>query len=175
MADEELELEEREDLGEEFVFAEALSNAQVENYLGDQSTITSLVRKAIDDLTEKFQHIDDKDNAEKIRVMKMLAQRNGVVLLGKSPLFKPLPGWNEPGRIDVFLAHWMGSAETDSDKRMEHVFVILFNRILEIAAYAGVPGVLPEQWQFQVDAVIHEFVNLCLGIDLPTQALMEAQ
>lgn len=162
------------DLSDDRPFEAAVSAAGRENYLGDRSVVESLVRKAVSDLVDKYQTIDDADEASKIQVMTMLAERNGLVLLGKSPLFTAQRRWNEPGGIDEFLAKWLGSSETDPDKRMEHAFVILFDQILEVAAYAGQEGVLPEQWQFQVDGIIHRFVSLCMGIDLPTQAIMEA-
>lgn len=173
MADEEELIDEERVLDDDDrPFEAALSAAGQENYLGERSVVEALVRKAIDDLTDKLQTTDDPK--EQARVMELLAQRNGLVLLGKSPLFAPQRRWNEAGGIDVFLAKWMGSSETDPDKVMEHVFIILFDQILEVAAYAGTEGVLPEQWQFQIDGIIHRFVSLCMGIDLPTQAIMEA-
>lgn len=153
-------------------FVNATKAAGGENYLGERGVVEALVRKTVADLLDKWQLIDNDDSAAKQRVMKMLATRAGLILLGKSPLFVPVHRWNEPGGIDEFLAKWQGSAETDPDDRMEHAFIELFDAVLSVAAYAGTEGVLPEQWQFQFDAEIYRFVSLCIGIDPPTQALM---
>lgn len=157
-------------ISEERLFEAAIDSAKQENYLGSRETVDALIRVAVSDMLDGVQKADG--SGSRIKAMDQVAKRTAATLLGQNKHFAPMRKWNEAGGIDVFCAKWLGSAETDSKKRMEHSIIILFNEILELCEFAGTPGVLDEQWKGSFDAIIEKYVGIFTGVDLPTQALM---
>lgn len=93
-----------------------------------------------------------------------LAKWLADVLLGKDPDYPGMPGWNEPGGIDRFVAGQVGAEETDPEIVLEHMATSLFAEVAQVAAYAGEDGVTDEQWQWQYEDALDRFTRLCLGI-----------
>lgn len=157
----------------ESLFADA-ANASAESaegtraYLGDPTVVEALLRLVLSEATKVINQ-DPTKGKKKIR---SLCRHAAKVLLGYEEAYAPVPGWNEPGAIDEFAAKWLGSAEADPVTRLEHTVLKLVLEALDIGDYAATPGVLPEQWKWQLDAMMQKYVGVLMGIDLPTQALM---
>ena len=152
---------------QESLFADSLTNLQTDNYLGDRLTIQAVLRYALGQVSTKLE--DGGDGQLVVSVVRPWSRWLSKVFLGQDNDYKPIHKWNEPGAIDEFCAKWIGSSETDPELRMEHVFVKFFNEILDLAEYAGTDGVLDEQWLFQMDLILENYINLLLGIDPATQ------
>lgn len=146
------------------VFEQALVDSKVDNFLGNYDTIDSMLRVSIATVLKE----DILNNVQGI--VRQQAQKIASILLGRDRNYIGVHHWNEPGHIDVFCALWMGSAETDPEKIMEHAIVIFFNEVLAQCGYSGTDGVLPEQWQFQINAIINRYVYFFLGVDAAAQA-----
>ncbi len=150
------------------LFGASLESASKPNYLGSRQVVEAVVRLSVSRMIEEFAKA--KDPASRQAVLQKEAKEVGDILIGDNSDYTPLHKWNEPGAIDEFSAKWLGSAETDPNGRMEHCMVKLYNEVLDIAEYANKPGVLEEQWDWQIGAIIDRYVSVFMGIDLPTQA-----
>jgi len=155
------------------LFAEALkrvANTEQVGYLGDPVIVESLLRTAIGDVMRKMTEATPPD--ERVQAVMSKSEEIGVILLGGSKHYSPMRNWNLPGKIDVFCAKWMGLADPDPVTRMKHALVKMFNELGALARYAGTKGVMPEQWKWQVDAIVQKYTSWFVGIDTPTQAIM---
>ena len=156
-----------EDLRNERLFEGSIGQP---NYLGDRGVVESVLRLAVQDMLDRMQHSE----AESARIHSMrLSAKNAVeVFLGMDENYAAMSKWNEPGFIDVFLAKWCGSKEVRARARVEHAMIKLFGEVLDLANYATEPGVLEEQWVWQVGATIGTYTSLFMGIDPPMQAIL---
>lgn len=159
--------EEERDPGEEVLFEEVARKIQGDNYLGNPIVVKTLLTHAASDFCDKFPDADTDE--ERLAVTSKIAKRTGKILLGKDPRYTTVPGWNTVGVIDAFAAKWLGSSETDPHTRMEHGVVKMLNEVLDISKYAGVAGVLPEQWWDQIDEVIERYAGVFMGQSIPEQ------
>ncbi len=155
-----------DDKSREPVFITTLRQSEKENYLGSYKNLDSLLRLVVSAVTGAK---TDKETKAQVKIQ---AKKLAGILLGKDKEFLPIHNWNSAGHIDMFLAKWLGIPDTDPEDRVESAVLDFILEILGIADYAGADGVLPEQWQFQVEASIQKFVYLFLGVDIPTQAIM---
>jgi hypothetical protein len=89
------------------------------------------------------------------------------IFLGKNPFFNSVPGWNEPGKIDVFLVREFNLGDTDPILRVATVLAELLLEMVNVAKYASQEGVVEEQWVWQVDAAIETYRNYMIGIVIP--------
>lgn len=146
--------------------AAAIQGTGTRPYLGDPTVIQAMLRHAI------YEYTTSPGKPEEI--VNKIASDNARTLLGKKPkTFEPVPGWNEPGGIDVFSAKWLGSSEKDPLQRMRHCIMMMLGDISDVVKYAAEPGVLPEQWQFQVDGIVEKYTYIFVGVDTPTQAILD--
>ncbi len=150
------------------LFDQSLQAQATGNYLGDSQVLHVLLRNTISDFCEKYP--EQETDAERTNVKRVLARRLATILLGKDKNFASLDTWNEPGGIDVFCAHWLGSSEKDPMAVMEHAVLLMLHEILDLADFVGMDGVLEEQWGFQVDAIIDRYVGIFIGLSPPQQA-----
>lgn len=137
-------------------------------YLGDRAMVNGLLRTVASGLLNSMASI--KDPADRIARLKRGCRNTAAALLGQRSRFAPMPGWNTPGGIDAFCAKWLGIAETDPKDRMESAVLQMMNELFEVADYAGTPGVLEEQWRWQIDATLDWYTDLFLGVSPPQQA-----
>jgi hypothetical protein len=80
----------------------ALANSDDPTYLGSADVVRDLIRTYLSEWSNFTDTDPDSDQIEAY-----LAKETPPVvdvLLGKNPDYKSLPGWNEPGKIDVFIA-----------------------------------------------------------------------
>lgn len=170
MTEEEQTSEERQKQRDADVpFVQALQNASNPNYLGDVQLLQTMLRfygkQAIDALAEKNQ-VDYKGDLQKI------ANRVSKILLGDDKSYTVVPGWNQPGRIDVALAESLGLDETNPQERMAHAFLLMVGDLTDIAYDAGANGILDEQWQGSVDALFERYALIFAGLDDAGQAAL---
>lgn len=156
--------------GQEVLFTEPLQKVKSGNYLGDRNNVSAILKMAVSRLL-----IEANTKAEVEAKVRRESIKLGKIFLGLEKDYQPMHNWNDIGHIDVFCAKWLGSAETLPNKRMEHTFVKFFTDILGVVGYAGQPGVLPEQWQFQITAIIDRYSYFLVGVDTPTQAILNIQ
>lgn len=152
----------------ESLFGDSLRSAASGNYLGDSQVLHALLRNTISDFCEKYP--EQETDAERTNVKRVLARRMAAILLGQNKNYVSLDKWNEPGGIDLFCAHWLGSSEKDPMAVMEHSVLLMLHDILDLASFVGMDGVLEEQWGFQVDAIINKYVGVFIGLSPPQQA-----
>jgi len=158
---------------DDVLFVDALAqvaNTEQIGYLGDPVIVESLLRSAISDVMSKMTEATPPE--QRIQAVMSKSEEVGAILLGGSKHYSPMRNWNLPGKIDVFCAKWIGLAEIDPVSRMKHALVKMFNELLVLAQYAGSKGVMPEQWKWQVDAIVQKYTSWFVGIDTPTQAIM---
>ena len=146
--------------GVELDLANAVVRANRQNYLGSPETVDYLLRdfarRAIhrvdpEDKTHQWAHADIADCVE-------LAN----IFLGKDQNFATIPNWNRPGRIDEFAKERM-NLQGDSQQIMGAVFREYLKDVYRLYQYA-IDGAAPESWEFQVDALVHEYTNILLGV-----------
>ena len=146
------------------VFGDSLDAVEHEDgYLGDPTYIGAMLRLFI---TEAMM------GARTTEAIEASAQSVAKVLLGEEGKAKRLVGWNEPGGIDEFAAKWCGVAETDPLKRMTGAVLKLLSDCCDVMDYAAKPGVTPDQWQFQIDALVQQYALLFIGVSPATLAGM---
>ncbi len=155
-----------EQLEADVPFARSVQQAGKSNYLGDYQVLDSLLRVAVSNV------MYDRQMPTFLQAVKKESVRLADILLGEDSDFQPLHNWNSPGHIDIFCAKWLGSDEATAEARMQHSILKFFTELEGLGQYAGTDGVLPEQYQFQVNAILQKYVYLFLGVDLPTQAAM---
>lgn len=162
---------ENEDKSNDRPFLAALKDAGHDTYLGDMEVVEYLVRLYIKSVVDSLEGVTVA-KAQRRRI-EQRARRMARIFLGKNKAYVPVHRWNEPGAIDEFCATWTGLAERDPMDRMEHFFVKLFREIMDVMVYADVDGILEEQWEWQLQAIVQRYVGFLLGIDRPMQAIME--
>ena len=140
-------------------------------YLGDPDVVDGLLRRFVYDAIRVIR--SEGKPEQKLRRVSRRASRLARVFLGKNNTDHTLQrGWNREGVIDVFVAKWCGSSETNATARIEHGLLNLVNDVMELADYAGDRSVLPEQWEWQLDAVMEKYVQIFMGVSPPNQALL---
>lgn len=149
------------------IFEQTLQDSQKDNYLGHYSVINALLRVSLADVLK--QNLTPENIAG---IVKIQAKKLAKILLGQDSNYVGMHHWNESGHIDKFCATWLGSEETDPEDVMEHTVVMFFGEALALIKYIETNGVLPEQWQFQVDAIVTKYVYTFLGVDNPLQAVL---
>lgn len=143
-----------------------------EGYLGSVRVVEGLLRVMVSDWTDAL-----GSGTATADLAKKLATEYSEILIGDRDGFGKVPGWTKPGGIDVFVASELGLPERGRDA-IENALVKMLTQTTEIVNYADEPGVLPEHWQWQVDAMFEEYVNLFLGVpgepaDEPSEPLTE--
>lgn len=160
------------DISKDVPFKAATKAAKSGGYLGDRAVIDAMLRVAVHDAMEKLR----TSHSEQLqrRAIQEPSREMAAILLGmRAEHFTPMPRWNEPGGIDVFLAKWCGSSEAAPRRRVEHAFVKMFIELLDIINDASI--IFPDHMQTAVEAVLEKYALLCLGIDPPTQDMLELE
>jgi 5'-3' exonuclease len=155
---------------DEPLFEEALRNASKDNYLGDIDIVYKYLSHQIHKVMELFENTDDP--SDYIMTVERIGTQTATTFLGMDAEYAEVPGWNEPGKIDEFLAAELGLAERSPKDRIKHAFSMLIDEMLNTAEYAGTPGILDEQWQFQVQGHLNEFARLFVGQSRAAQYAM---
>lgn len=71
-------------------------------------------------------------------------------------------GWNSPNYLGKFLMEWFaGSNPHEAAELCLMQYGLEYARILQ---YAGMPGVLPEQWEPQLEELQGRFVGYLIGM-----------
>jgi len=156
--------------GDDQVFIEVLGSLKKGNYLGDLEVINEILRYVVSDLLDRLEPVE-KPSLKMMEIQRQ-AKQLAHVLLGKSRSFQPMIKWNEAGSIDVFCRHWLGCDDATPEQRMEHACVLFFEEVLDVAVYASKDGVLPEQWGWQLDAIIEKYAGIFVGISPAQQAVL---
>lgn len=171
MADEE-KVEEWADKGSETnLFRQALdahSNEDEPNYLGDKKVVESILRLAA---FEAFSALPEAVENNTVEEMLMRVGMDRMPAFFGVDGHKEVRGFNEPGGVDVFVAKWCG---VDSDKPTERLvggFLAMMSDLLEIEKESQ-EGALPEQCQWQVDAIIERYAMIFMGISPVQQELL---
>jgi len=147
---------------DEDVFSVAKSRAVTESYLGNVAVVQALLRAEIAD----FMQTADNQNANATAVKgREIALQLTKIFLGQDETFAGVPGWNDPGRIDRYLAPKIGSTETDAARVIEQWAVRLLTQVVQVANFAAQEGVLDEQWTGELESIVDENCHLIMGID----------
>jgi GNAT superfamily N-acetyltransferase len=148
-----------ESLGADALFQDSLEAIGAEEgYLGSMSFVDGLLRVLVSDWMDAL-----GSGTATVDVAKKLADETAGILFGEVAGYGKVPGWSKAGGIDVYVASQIGTPDTGRDA-IENALVQMLMQATSIAKYADEPGVLEEQWKWQVDAMFEEYVNLFLGI-----------
>jgi len=150
------------DLEKEVLFTPALDASKSGYYLGDRRTVEMILRLAISDIMERM--LTAKTDDAKKDILNSVMTKYAKIFLGKVSEYQPLRRWNEPGGIDGFVAKWTGSAETDPMERVKHGVLKLYGEVLDLNTYASTPGILKEQWEWQLDAIFNRYAGIFIGM-----------
>lgn len=161
---------EERDLGSEVLFAESLDaisasadDADDTAYLGDPAVVDSLLR-----LFAKGSMDAGPDHA----AVERRAKATAAIFLGRSKKnYVSVHRWNQPGSIDEFVAKWCGVQAATPEERIAGALYRMLGELWDVEEYARKPGITTHLWNWQVQAIIQRYMNIFMGIDLPTQAV----
>ena len=93
-----------------------------------------------------------------------IAREVARTLLGQNPQTIPVPEWNSNGAIDRFIQAQLNVNEVDPENILTAAVLEMFSEFMAVSEYAQTPGVLDEQWNWQIDATYQSFRDLFMGI-----------
>ena len=144
-----------------------IAQAAKPNYLGDIQVIEFLLRDFVQRaLARRNPPEDPKPNTEKDSED---ALKLASIFLGQDPQYAPMPGWNEPGKIDVWIAQELNVQDDTPQLVVACAFVEFLTEMYELYNYACEPDTKPEQWEPQIDAITEHWRNVLLGVKEPTE------
>jgi len=93
-------------------------------------------------------------------------ERLAGILLGEDKAYHPLPGWNQPGGIDVWLRQQRAFDEGVTDPRevVESQLWCFVQEVIEAVNYAADPRTPESLAQSNAEILMHQYVYLLLGI-----------
>lgn len=153
------------------LFRDAIKVVKSETYLGNKQMVESILRTGMERLHRKLLKATDSTDQE--QALRWESEHAADIFLGKRKEFTPVYNWNEPGMIDVFIAKWVGSTETDPKQRVAHGVLAYFLEMIELADTAGQDGIRNEQVEWQFDAITDKYAKLFIGLNPATDQMME--
>lgn len=146
-------------IGSELLFTDAIAAmGAAEGYLGSVDFLNGLLRLLVSDWTDAL-----GSGTATPDMAKKLVSDVASILIGKRDGFGQVPNWNSEGGIDAWVRSQTGIQES-GQAAIEAALVRMLVQATSIVQFADDDDVLPEQWQWQVDAMFEEYVNLFLGI-----------
>ena len=155
------------DVGKDTPFVQSLEDASTGNFLGDRTTVEQILRLAISDIMERM--LTAKSQDEKRFIIESVSGNTAKIFLGRDKEYTPLHRWNQVGMIDEFVALWAGSAEVNPLDKIKHAVIKLYGEILDLDTYAATPGILNEQWMWQLDAIFSRYAGIFVGLSPAAQ------
>lgn len=141
----------------------AIDAMDAPQYLGDTIVIEGMIRNFFNDALQRRIANDTSATDQDQKDAQTLAE----ILLGEHPNdFRPQPAWNRPGGLDAYLAKKLELEDIDPADRVATALLGALMIYYNIVTYAQQPGVLEEQWNWQVDVLVQDTRNLLLGIEL---------
>lgn len=141
------------------VFTTDLNLLANSHWLGDFELTDQLLRAfAKDIMTRTFdcpQHASETIDRE----ARLLARK----FLGQDPAY-PGPAWNSPGHIDAYLARVCDFSDTDPEERVAHALAEMIARFAKLETMVREQNLIKEQWVWDIDNIIQEYVNLFNGL-----------
>lgn len=151
--------------GDQFASPQLLADIARDDYLGSPDVIQSVLRvMAMTFLRHRIDQKDDSKPEDRAAFYRDLATGFTATFLGKDPNFTPIKDWNKPGCIDEWCAAVLPIADTEPEKRMGMVALLILTELNGILLYAITDGVLDEQWNWQFDALFDQYTKILLGI-----------
>lgn len=139
---------------------ESLEQSQSERWLGNIGVVEGLLRQFVHSLlSEKM------DPEEFSKELMDGATQLAKVFLGQSKEY-PGPKWFSPGQIDVLVGRQEGIDSEDPVERVAGGLIEMIGEFLKLTQSIQKENTLPEQWQWQANAIIEYYVKLFMG--LPT-------
>lgn len=164
----------KKDMGsEKDLFADsidAIARTDETGFLGDKFHVESILRLAASEVLDVLPDAVDQEGGP-TKLIEAVGKKRMRAFFGTGG-HKPVRGFNEPGGVDVFVARWCGIEADKPTDRLIGGFACLIGDLIDIEAYAKEEGSLPEQWQWQVDAVFDRYAMIFMGISPPTQELL---
>ncbi len=145
---------------------ESLASAQAVNYLGDSETVETIVRQFF---ARNYARSNPNDPSFLPKEQwGQMAQADcldmATIFLGRNKDYPGLKTWNEAGGIDAWLRVEANVGEEDPQLCVATYFQHVLTEFNKIANYAQEEGVLPEQWQWQIDDLVESTRDLLLGM-----------
>ena len=124
-------------------------------YLGDPGCVDAILRSAAADW------FNGGDVSELTTIPANVAKE----FLGNGTC-KGVPGWNEPGKIDVWLKKTLNLENaTTPEECIGSTFLEMIDELGVVFDFAGQDGVLPEQWEGEADFIADRYRMLFMGVD----------
>lgn len=127
-----------------------------DGYLGRAEDVEALLRMSALAVLEAGDSV--------AKVLEEQGKKVAKELLGEG-LMSPVPGWNEPGVIDAFALPYAGVDSTDPHEIMQGLFLEMIDELGDIAELSETPGILSEQWEWQIDATYETYRNIAMGLN----------
>jgi hypothetical protein len=133
------------------------------NNLADQAVVFEVLRTAVDELMQHYQD-ESSDRMPTPKFISELSGRVADVFLGKDRSYLPVPGWNEPGKIDEWIITQIPFQVATARERVQMAIIQFFSDLVELANFANQDGVLDEQWKPSWTEKFIEYCMLLMGV-----------
>ncbi len=148
-------------------------------YLGDTSAIHDLIGKLASEALVRLVQISlgtmtvEEAGEHDLRGAQALAR----IFLGQEPGFNLVPGWNQPGAIDAFVAQESEIAETEPVARLATLFLLMIQDMYGAARLTD-EGYPDDDVQTAIDGSLETVTAVLIGVsfdDLEAHGLDGAQ
>jgi len=140
-------------------FATALEQAAKPNYLGDPAVVEGLLRQYAMECVARL--VDGKERLEAAKIDWAEAAKLADILLGKSPEYPSMAGWNKPGIIDRWLVDQTQVLGDTAEERVARTLVIYLCRMYDLLVQSQNDP--QDSDQILVDAIVQEFTLVLMG------------
>lgn len=134
-------------------------------YLGDITVVHELVGVLA---SESLEHLAGLSNGE--LTSEQLSERNlagalalARVFLGHEHSYNLVPNWNQPGKIDAFVAQESEISEEDPDKRLATLFLLMIQDMYAAAQMVD-EGKTENDVRTAIDGSLETITAVLLGI-----------
>jgi hypothetical protein len=142
-------------------FLAGLELAAKPNYLGDSDVIEGLVRDLGDRMLKRRCHLDWETA---VRPDTEECRQVARILLGYNEAYTPMPNWNEPGHIDVFVAKEFGIEGPTAEDTLTDTLVEYLAELWHVVYSLAEHNVPAENCTWQIEIPINAYRNVMLGI-----------
>jgi hypothetical protein len=135
------------------------------NSLSDREVVYQVVQATVQKVLDLLGDKGDSDSGSLESGIEAIARKTASILLGQDESYAAEPDWNKPGAIDAFVMKRIGIKASPPENAMIYIVLDMIERFVQLTAFAGTPGVLPEQWQSSWNELLRDYVDLFQGVD----------
>ncbi len=140
-------------------FSKLFEKTSQSGWLGDAKLVGSLLRVFAHNALDGDDAAGGSFSARIDKEARDLAK----IFLGQDSNY-PAPAWFGPGQVDKWLADKCGIQSNDPVECVAGALLAMIGELLELASSLENENSLPEQWQWQANAILDSYTHLFLGI-----------